>query len=104
MALTTLDPTPALVVIDLRRGLMAVPAVHPIEKVVDRAARRDRHRGRDPRSPGPDTMTLSVLAPDVIQPGDADPIPSGARAGLHRAGSGGIGCSRECASSAGLPG
>ena len=39
MALTTLDPRPALVVIDLQKGLMAVPTVHPIEKVVDRAAR-----------------------------------------------------------------
>ena len=39
VALTTLDPKPALVVIDLQKGLMAVPTVHPIEKVVDRAAR-----------------------------------------------------------------
>ena len=39
VALTTLDPRPALVVIDLQKGLMAVPTVHPIEKVVDRAAR-----------------------------------------------------------------
>ena len=39
MTLTILDPKPALVVIDLQKGLMAVPTVHPIEKVVDRAAR-----------------------------------------------------------------
>jgi nicotinamidase-related amidase len=39
VALTTLDLKPALVVIDLQKGLMAVPTVHPIEKVVDRAAR-----------------------------------------------------------------
>ena len=39
MAVTTLDPKPALVVIDLQKGLMAVPTVHPIDKVVDRAAR-----------------------------------------------------------------
>lgn len=38
MALTILDPRPALVVIDLQKGLMAVPTVHPIEVVVDRAA------------------------------------------------------------------
>jgi nicotinamidase-related amidase len=39
VALTTLDPKPALVVIDLQKGLMVVPTVHPIKKVVDRAAR-----------------------------------------------------------------
>ncbi len=39
MALTTLDPKPALVVIALQKGLMAVPTVHPIEEVVDQAAR-----------------------------------------------------------------
>jgi nicotinamidase-related amidase len=39
VALTTLDATPALVVIDLQKGLMATPTVHPLEKVVDRAAR-----------------------------------------------------------------
>jgi nicotinamidase-related amidase len=30
MALTTLDPKPALVVIDLQKGIVAVPTVHPI--------------------------------------------------------------------------
>jgi nicotinamidase-related amidase len=39
MTLTTLDPVPALVVIDLQKGLMATPTVHPIEEVIDRAAR-----------------------------------------------------------------
>jgi nicotinamidase-related amidase len=39
VTLTTLDPVPALVVIDLQKGLMATPTVHPIEEVVDRAAR-----------------------------------------------------------------
>jgi nicotinamidase-related amidase len=39
VTLTTLDPKPALVVIDLQKGLMAIPTVHPIEEVVDRAAR-----------------------------------------------------------------
>jgi nicotinamidase-related amidase len=38
VALTTLDRLPALVVIDLQKGLMAVPTVHPMEDVVDRAA------------------------------------------------------------------
>lgn len=39
MALTTLDPNPALVVIDLQKGLMAAATVHPLDEVVDRAAR-----------------------------------------------------------------
>jgi nicotinamidase-related amidase len=39
VTLTILDPKPALVVIDLQKGLMAVPTVHPLEQVVDRAAR-----------------------------------------------------------------
>jgi nicotinamidase-related amidase len=42
VALTTLDPTPALVVIDLQKGLMAVPTVHPIEEVVGQAVRLTR--------------------------------------------------------------
>jgi hypothetical protein len=39
VALTTLDPKPALVVIDLQKGLMAVPTVHRIEEIVGRATR-----------------------------------------------------------------
>ena len=42
MPLTALDPTPALVVIDLQKGLMSVPTVHPIEGVVDQAVRLTR--------------------------------------------------------------
>ena len=38
MALTTLDPKPALVVIDLQKGITAVPAVHPTEEIVTRSA------------------------------------------------------------------
>jgi nicotinamidase-related amidase len=37
--LTALDPTIALVVIDLQKGLMSVPTVHPIEDVVEQAVR-----------------------------------------------------------------
>jgi nicotinamidase-related amidase len=39
VALTTLDPTPALIVIDLQKGLMTVPTVHPVEVIVAKAAR-----------------------------------------------------------------
>ena len=38
MALTTMDPTPALVVIDLQKGLTAVPTAHPLDDVVQRSA------------------------------------------------------------------
>ncbi len=38
MALTTIDTKPALVVIDLQKGIVAVPAVHPVDEIVQRAA------------------------------------------------------------------
>lgn len=38
MTLTTLDSTPALVVIDLQKGILNLPTVHPMEEVVQRAA------------------------------------------------------------------
>jgi nicotinamidase-related amidase len=38
MPLTTLDPKPALVVIDLQKGTLAFPAVHPFDEIVQRAA------------------------------------------------------------------
>ncbi len=38
MALTTMDATPALVVIDLQKGILARPAAHPVEQIVRRAA------------------------------------------------------------------
>lgn len=37
MPLTTLDPKTALIVVDLQKGLMSYPFVHPIGKIVDRA-------------------------------------------------------------------
>jgi nicotinamidase-related amidase len=39
MALTTLDAKTALVVIDLQKGIVSYPTVHPIGEIVDRAAR-----------------------------------------------------------------
>ena len=38
MALTTLDATSALVVIDLQKGIVGLPTVHPIAGVIERAA------------------------------------------------------------------
>jgi nicotinamidase-related amidase len=37
MALTTLDPKTALIVIDLQKGILAVPTVHPIAGVLEHA-------------------------------------------------------------------
>jgi nicotinamidase-related amidase len=48
MAVTTLDPKTALIVIDLQKGIVAYPTVHPIEEIVKRAralADAFRHRG-----------------------------------------------------------
>jgi len=38
MALTTLDPNTALVVIDLQQGIVALPTAHPAHEVVARSA------------------------------------------------------------------
>ena len=47
MALTALDPNVALIVVDLQRGIVSLPLVHPIDAVVARArALADAFRGR----------------------------------------------------------
>jgi len=47
MAVTTLDPNTALVVIDLQKGIVAYPTVHPIAGVVQHAAQlADAFRAR----------------------------------------------------------
>jgi nicotinamidase-related amidase len=38
MPVTKLDATPALVVIDLQKGIVALPTVHPIGEIISRAA------------------------------------------------------------------
>lgn len=48
MPLTQLDPTPALVVIDLQKGIVGLPLVHTAAEIVDRSvqlARAFRERG-----------------------------------------------------------
>jgi nicotinamidase-related amidase len=48
MPLTTLDATPALIVIDLQKGIVGLPTVHPAAEIVDRSAqlaRAFRERG-----------------------------------------------------------
>jgi nicotinamidase-related amidase len=48
MPLTQLDATAALIVIDLQKGIVAIPTVHPTAEIVDRSAqlaRAFRERG-----------------------------------------------------------
>ena len=48
MTLTALDPTPALIVVDLQKGIVAAPAAHPTGEIVSRSAdlaRAFRDRG-----------------------------------------------------------
>lgn len=47
MAVTTLDPKTALIVIDLQKGIVSLPCAHPIGDVIQRAgALADAFRGR----------------------------------------------------------
>lgn len=47
MPVTTLDPNIALIVIDLQKGIVAYPTVHPIGEIVERAAALvDAFRGK----------------------------------------------------------
>jgi len=48
MALTTLDPNTALIIVDLQKGIIALPAIHPIGAIIARAsALADAFRERD---------------------------------------------------------
>jgi nicotinamidase-related amidase len=38
MPLTQLDPTAALIVIDLQKGIVSIPAAHPMNEIIDRSA------------------------------------------------------------------
>ncbi|MFD4630902.1 isochorismatase family protein [Streptomyces sp. NPDC058284] len=47
MTATVLDPTTALVLVDLQKGITALPTVHPSQQIVERAAAlADAFRGR----------------------------------------------------------
>lgn len=37
MALTTLDPSTALIIVDLQKGIVSLPAIHPMSEIVGRA-------------------------------------------------------------------
>lgn len=76
MTVTTLDPKPALVIIDLQRGIVSFPTAHPSADVVENAAAlADAFRERDlpvvlvnvvGRAPGrtEKVLNLSQLPPD----------------------------------------
>jgi nicotinamidase-related amidase len=42
MPLTKIDATAALIVIDLQKGIAGIPAVHPVNEIIDRIARLAR--------------------------------------------------------------
>ncbi|HXM14948.1 MAG TPA: isochorismatase family cysteine hydrolase, partial [Candidatus Eremiobacteraceae bacterium] len=42
MPLTQLDPIAALIVIDLQKGIVAIPGAHPMEKIIDHSAQLAR--------------------------------------------------------------
>jgi nicotinamidase-related amidase len=37
MALTTLDPNTALIIVDLQKGIVGLPLIHPIDGIIERA-------------------------------------------------------------------
>ncbi|MET3839019.1 isochorismatase family protein [Bradyrhizobium sp. OAE829] len=48
MALATLDPNTALIIVDLQKGIIGLPAIHPIGDIIERArALADAFRERD---------------------------------------------------------
>ncbi|MDD2796195.1 cysteine hydrolase family protein [Acidocella sp.] len=48
MALTTLDPNTALIIVDLQKGIINLPAIHPIGGIIERArALADAFRAHD---------------------------------------------------------
>lgn len=76
MALTTLDPNTALIVVDLQKGIVGFPFIHPIDKVVQRSrALLDAFRER----------SLPVVLVNVgggapgrtERPRQSDPFPAG---------------------------
>ena len=90
MALTTLDPHTALIIVDLQKGIISLPVVHPIGDIIERArALADAFRARglpvvlvnvaggapgrteQPRQTGPRPEGWTDLIPELNQqPGD----------------------------------
>ncbi|HZD89397.1 MAG TPA: isochorismatase family protein [Pseudolabrys sp.] len=65
MPVTQLDPDTALIVIDLQKGIMSFPTVHPIETVLDNAAAlADAFRRRG--------LPIVLVNVDGVAPGRAE--------------------------------
>jgi nicotinamidase-related amidase len=58
MPLTTLDPTAALIVIDLQKGITGLPTVHPAAQIIERTA----HLARVFRERGLPVVLVNVTA------------------------------------------
>ena len=86
MALTTLDPNTALIVVDLQKGIIGLPAIRPIGDIIERCrALADAFRERDlpvvlvnvaggapgrteqPRQTGPRPEGWTYLTPELNQ-------------------------------------
>ncbi len=67
MPLTKLDDNPALIVIDLQKGIAALPTVHPVSEIIGRAA----HLARAFRERGLPVVLVNVTggAPGRTDPG-----------------------------------
>ena len=59
MPVTTLDTTAALIVIDLQKGIVGMPMVHPASEIIDRSARLARAF----RERGLPVVLVNVTAP-----------------------------------------
>ena len=71
MAVTTLDPKTALIVIDLQQGIASLPAAHPIDEVVQQArALADAFRSRG--------LPVVLVNVDAGAPGRTEQPPRGA--------------------------
>jgi nicotinamidase-related amidase len=86
MALTTLDPNTALIIVDPQKGIIGLPAIHPIADIIERAralaaAFRERDlpvvlvnvaggapgRTEQPRQTGPRPEGWTDLTPELNQ-------------------------------------
>ena len=76
MAVTQLDPKTALIIVDLQKGITALPVAHP-------AVRSNHHRPRPSRRIGPSLCLRSTSSPPTSSspsdPGARSPPPTDAR-------------------------
>jgi len=76
MALTTLDPKTALIIVDLQKGIVGLPFIHPIDGIVDRSrALLDAFRERG--SPVVLVNVAGVAPGRTERPRHSEPFPAG---------------------------